>query len=310
MSTAPARHPQLPPGAWSRPGLRPGFRPDTVVLDVDGVLIDVRGSFREAVCETAVVVQRSLGVPQPWRPSPHDVSTLKAAGGFNDDIDVTIALTAIGAAGRGAEVAALRTAIDAAGGGLNALRRVAPDLARIDGALVLQVFDELYWGADDIERLKGHKPRHAPPGPGLIEHEVVLVGEDFLPRLRAAGAAHVGIISGRTPAELEAALRMLGWELRDLDAVVSGDVLRKPDPACLERVVAATGARALVYLGDVRDDWELVRRYRTERASGAEARGVMVGAAEDLAALRDLGADATLERTDDLFALLTAWARG
>ncbi len=298
----------LPPGAWIRPGSSTGFRPDAVVLDIDGVLIDVRASFREAVRETVVIVQRLLGATQPWRPAQEDIVALKAAGGFNDDIDVSIALIALGLAGRVADLAAVCAAVDAAGGGLRALRRVAPELRRIDGALVLEVFDELYWGPVDSERRSGSPSRHVPPGPGLIDREGVLVEPDLPGRLRAAGVRSVAIVSGRTPRELESALGKLGWTRDALDAVVTGDEVRKPDPACLDRVVAATGAARLVYVGDVRDDWELVRRHRAERDGGVEARGVLVGAMAEVTSLRALGVDATVERTEDLFAVLDAWA--
>jgi phosphoglycolate phosphatase-like HAD superfamily hydrolase len=277
---------------------------------VDGVLIDVRASFRDAVRETVVTMQRLIGVRDPWRPSRQDIANLKSARGFNDDIDVSIALTAIGAAGRQAELQTLRTAVDDIGGGLAGLRLVAPDLQRIDGSLVLRIFDELYWGADAIERRTGEPARLAQPGPGLEAREAMLVAPDFPARLRALGSRVIGVISGRTPAEMELALGKLGWAAADVDVIVTGDVIRKPDPGCLDRVVDATGVRSLVYVGDVRDDWELVRRYRDERGGAVEARGVLVGAGGDVASMRGLGVDATLEHTDDLVALLGLWAQG
>ena len=310
MSPAPSLPPSLlPAGAWVRAGLRPGFRPEAAVLDVDGVLIDVRASFRDAVRETVVTMQRLIGVRDPWRPSRQDIVELKSARGFNDDIDVSIALTAIGAAGRQAELQGLRTAVDDVGGGLAGLRLVAPDLQRIDGSLVLRIFDELYWGADEIQRRTGEPARLAPPGPGLEAREAVLVAADFPARVRALGPRVIGVISGRTPAEMVLALGKLGWVTGDVDVIVTGDVIRKPDPGCLDRVVDVTGVRSLVYVGDVRDDWELVRRYRDERGGATEARGVLVGAGGDVASMRELGVDATLDRTQDLIALLEIWAQ-
>ncbi|HEY6379152.1 MAG TPA: HAD family hydrolase [Candidatus Dormibacteraeota bacterium] len=309
MSAAPApAAPPLPAGAWVRAGLAPGFRAEAVVLDVDGVLIDVRGSFREAARQTVVTVQRLLGVADPWRPSQQDIVDLKSARGFNDDIDVSIALAALGADGRQAELPGLRAAVDAIGGGLAGLRRVAPDLRRIDGTLVLRIFDELYWGADATERRGGEPARYGADRRGLIEREELLIAPALPERLRASGARAVAIVSGRTRLEMDAALDRLGWTASDLDAVVTGDAIRKPDPACLDCVVAATGVGSLVYVGDVRDDWELVRRYRNERAGAAEARGILVGATGDVSPMRALGVDATLERTEDLIALLSTWA--
>ena len=269
------------------------FDVDTVVLDVDGVLVDVRQSFREAVRETVVVVQREMGVAAPWRLSHADINTFKRAGGFNDDIDISIALAALGAAGRAADLSAVAREVEASGGGLAALRAVAPDLPRIAGARVLQVFDELYWGVDAT--------------PGLISRERMLVGPDYPQQLRRAGASHLACISGRTPRELHAALDKLGWPAGTLDAVVTGDMVRKPDPACLDPVVSTCAPRAMVYVGDVRDDWELVRRHRLERPGGPPIRCILVGEDDDMAAYRALGVDATARSALEVPEILDAW---
>jgi len=277
-----------PPGARLTRAAATPFRADTVVLDVDGVLVDVSASFREAVRHTVTTVQRRMRVSAPWTPSLADVAALKRAGGFNDDIHCSIALTAIGAGGAAPRLRELLVAVEAAGGGLAGLRTAAPELPRIDGALCLRVFDEHYWSV----------------GRG---RETALAAPDLPRRLRECGAVRrVALITGRTPAELDAALEVLRWSEDEIDAVVTGDRLRKPDPACLDLVLAACGSASAVYVGDVRDDWELVRRYRAARPGATEVRGVMVGAeAEEL---RRLGADVVLHGVDDLCALLRWWA--
>jgi HAD superfamily phosphatase len=299
-----------PPGARLTPAAATPFRPDTVVLDVDGVLVDVSGSFREAVRQTVVTMQRLMGCAAPWAPSLEDVAALKrAGGGFNDDVRCSIALTAIGAGGAAERLPALLRAIEAAGGGLAGLRAAEAGLPRVDGALCVRVFDELYWGPARFRAAAGEEPRHATgDAPGLVERERPLVDADLPARLRTIGAVRrVGLVTGRTPVELRAALALLGWRREELDAVVTGDLARKPDPACLDRVLAGCGAQAAVYVGDVRDDCDLVRRFRAERPGGAEVRGVAVGAeAEDLFARQEV--DAALRQTADLPDLLRWWA--
>ena len=304
MTTAPA-----PDGAWLNPTTTGPFLPDCVILDVDGVVVDVRASFREAVRATVRLVQERMGVAAPWTPSLHDITLLKRAGGFNDDIDVSIALAALGAGGRGADTAALCGELEAAGGGLRALRQVAPGLPRVDGRLTLRVFEELYWGA---ERWAAHHPgeavAHVPAGdPGLRRHEVALAPHDFAEHLRGHGVRRLGLVTGRTPLELEAALDLVGWRAGDLCGVVTGDLVRKPDPSCLDLVLGACEAAAAVYVGDVRDDWELVRRHRAERPGAPAVRGVIVGEDDELTAMRGLGVDATLRSVRDLLWLLDAW---
>jgi HAD superfamily phosphatase len=296
-----------PPAAWLSEAGAGGFRPDTVVLDVDGVLIDVEPSFREAVRRTVASVQAAMGVEDPWTPSLADVAALKRAGGFNDDVVSSIALAAIGAGGAAGRLGEVLAAVDAAGGGLPGLRVAAPDLPRIDGALCLRIFDEHYWGAYRFRTVFGEEPRHVTTAAGLVDDERPLVDADLPRRLReTADVGWVALITGRTPVELDAALALLGWSPGDLDAVVTGDVVRKPDPACLDRILDGCGSRAAVYAGDVRDDWELVRRHRAERPGAPPVRGVIVGAEAE--ALRGHGVDATLPAAPDLIPLLRWWA--
>jgi HAD superfamily hydrolase (TIGR01548 family) len=298
----------LPEGAWLDPAAAAQrFDVDTVVLDVDGVLVDVRASFREAVRETVVRVQREMHVAAPWRPSHADINAFKRCGGFNDDIDISIALAALGAAHRGDHAAAVAGDVERAGGGLRALRQVAPDLPRIEGRRVLHHFDQLYWGAGATVRVEDGHTIPVPASDGMIHRERMLVPPDYPRALRQVGARCVACISGRTPRELDAALRALGWHDGDLDAVVTGDMVRKPDPACLEPVIAACAPRAMVYVGDVRDDWELVRRHRDERADTPPARCILVGDDADMQPYRALGVQATARRALDVPAILQAW---
>ena len=61
-------------------------RPKALLLDMDGVLADVRRSYREAIAKTCA----SFGVDV----GPVDINAMKAAGGANDDWAVTRALLA------------------------------------------------------------------------------------------------------------------------------------------------------------------------------------------------------------------------
>jgi phosphoglycolate phosphatase-like HAD superfamily hydrolase len=299
---------ELPPGAWLTEAAATPFHPDTVVLDVDGVLVDVEPSFREAVRSTVLTVQRLMGVEHPWTPSRAEIAALKRAGGFNDDIHCSIAFAAVGAGGAATRLPELLVAVEQAGGGLAGLRSAAPGLPRIDGGLCLRVFDEHYWGADRFRSIFGEEPRHVTTAAGLVDAERPLVDADLPRRLRETAAVEsVALITGRTPSELGAALDLLGWSPSDLDAVVTGDQVRKPDPACLDRVLAACDSRAAVYVGDVRDDWDLVRRHRAERRGAPPVRSIIVGA-EAEALRRRLDVDTTLRDAGDLCSLLRWWA--
>jgi phosphoglycolate phosphatase-like HAD superfamily hydrolase len=278
------------------------WSPDTIGLDVDGVLVDVHASFRETIRQVVPRFQMLQGNAAPWTPSVDDISAFKRAGGFNDDIDLSAALCLLAVAGRGAEAASIAARTEERGGGMSALHAaLGEEVVAVDGALVLQLFNECYWG-DEYGELFGTPPRHF-SGPGLRRHEAPMVAPDFPATLREAGAHSIALITGRTVAELDSALELLKWDRADVDIAITGDVLRKPDPACLEAVVRHCDTRRVVFLGDTRDDWELVRRYNAEGGT-AEARGILVG---DWAGFGDVQPHARLGHTNELLPLLEEW---
>ncbi|MFQ5610809.1 MAG: HAD family hydrolase [Anaerolineae bacterium] len=70
---------------------------DALIFDIDGVLIDVSRSYREAVRQTVqLYLERGLGLTAGSRPllTADEVEMLKLAGGFNNDWDLTTAFIA------------------------------------------------------------------------------------------------------------------------------------------------------------------------------------------------------------------------
>ena len=67
---------------------------DLLIFDMDGVLIDVSGSYREAIRETVrIYLETCLGFKRgTGSVTPDDISLFKSAGGFNNDWDLTSGL--------------------------------------------------------------------------------------------------------------------------------------------------------------------------------------------------------------------------
>ncbi len=254
--------------SWLGSGWPRAWRPDTVVFDVDGVLIDTRRSFRLAVQDVVVAAQRLAGRPRPWRPGAGDIARLKARGGFNSDIDCSVHLTRLA-------LATVRGVPDVAQPA--AARDAPPGADGADPSLIERLFAERYWGPEAFARHFGEPARHF-TAPGLRAGERLLAPPGLLPALTARGVRAYGLITGRTTLETDAALEFLNWPRGTFaaGAVVTGEELLKPDPAALHRVVHACGTTRGLFVGDVRDDAQLVRRYR-ERPGAADVRLVLVG---------------------------------
>ena len=181
----------------------------------------------------------------------------------------------------------------------------APDLAAVramfgDGARVLieRAVARVRAGGDVDELLRrftrryGEVPcRHSAPYPGAVA---------LLEALRARGM-RLGLCTNKPQAPTLGLLEALNLS-QAFDAVIGGDMLegvRKPDPAHLGAVLTALHAtpEAAVMIGDSRNDLLAAR--------GAGVRCVLVSFGYTAVPARELGADAVVDRLDELPALLT-----
>ncbi len=234
---------------------------DAVVLDIDGVLVDVADSYRRAIVESVeAVYDRTI--------RKGDIQQFKDAGGFNNDWELTYAAAlyvlateerydrsledftdAIAAAGGGLEAAeaAVREAI-----GARATQRVTE---RWDRERLRDVFQQLYLGDELYRGLEGGEPDLERETPGFIHDEPVLLEPEARDRLLAA--YDVGVLTGRPAAEAEIALDRVG-----LDDAIPADRRftmddweeGKPHPRALTTLAERFDADAVAFVGDTLDD--------------------------------------------------------
>lgn len=278
---------------------------DAVIFDVDGVLVDVSGSFRQAISNTVQhYFNRVIDVPgDDLLMDTPEYELFKLAGDFNNDWDLSKAAVAyclmkqISAGNGSADTATIRklepslevftTDVNQRGGGLaNSLSLVRDTLdeagretfhRKFDPVLVKRIFMEYYAGPDLCGELYGIEAEHV-HDPGLIEQEVFLLNLSLIERLQLKGIK-IGILSGRTPEEAAYLFRREGLDnLLEPEFILTDDGSRpaKPNPSGLATLAQRMGFAAAVYVGDVPDDWTTVRRYRTEHPQAAPVAGCMV----------------------------------
>ncbi len=316
------------PVIWKRPDLLLPQPFDSIFFDVDGVLIRTTNSFRIAnIATTEYMVGKIFDLD--WGQSEgkslvtlSDIEIFKQAGGFNSDWDMCYLLISLSVArlrewqtsplaGRTTKEWSVlaREASLQGRGGRKWVDEVFPASARPDYAQVVEVFNEFYWGADELKRRFGRVPRYAPHAEGFVHKEEMLYQPDFFSRLRKAGIVHLGMITGRIGVEVEsAAERMEAYSgERWWDVIISADMYLKPDPRALQAAIDAVGARGSLYIGDTADDFDLVRRYKAEHKDGSkknEPLVAMVVHANDEELYRQRGADVLVRSVEDLLVLL------
>ncbi|ELZ20511.1 HAD superfamily hydrolase [Haloterrigena salina JCM 13891] len=234
---------------------------DAVVLDVDGVLVDVADSYRRAIVDSVErVYDRTI--------RKADIQQFKDAGGFNNDWELTYAAALYVLAtgeGYGASIDDFTDEIAARDGGLEAAedairadlgaRATQRVLERWDRERLRDVFQQLYLGADLYRGLEGGDPDVETRG--FIHDEPILLEESTRDALVEDDAIDVGILTGRPEAEAEIALERVGLEAAiplehrfTMDDWEEG----KPHPRALTTLAERFDADSVVFVGDTLDD--------------------------------------------------------
>jgi len=235
-----------------------------VILDVDGVLLDARPSYHAVAEEAARRSVAPLVGEEKARSVPFDrereVPAFKAAGGFNDDWEMSRAIALLlYLRARGEAPPLDQFLASAKGRGVEGLYANHLDV-RIERRMVARICCALY-GGSKCRELFGFDARDAlPDAPerGLWENEVVL--PDL--RLLEAVAARfpLALYTGRNPGEAALAQTLCKLHIPDaLCWVADGKRPRKPDPAGLLWLThvllrSAPQGMQVLFIGDTADD--------------------------------------------------------
>jgi HAD superfamily hydrolase (TIGR01548 family) len=260
---------------------------DTVIFDVDGVLVDTDASYTEAVLRTVrwlvpdAPVDRSL--VRRWR----------ATGDWNNDWDLTDGLYCwLRAEPRlPAAEAARRT--------LAELRAAAGPRAALDHRAVQGLFEEHYNGTAVAVARYGVTPRLHNDAP-LARDEPILLGPEVLPALASLGITKVGVVTGRARPDWEAVRPRLA--LPPTTVIATDEDGRKPDPAPLRRVLAALESRGAVVVGDTINDLRMTQA--CDRAGPVRAWCVIRCAPDESEHYLAAGAVATIRTLAELPAVV------
>jgi len=287
---------------------------DAVVLDVDGVLVDVADSYRRAI---VAAVEHVYGDTIERA----DVQQFKDAGGFNNDWTLTdaAALWVLASRENGTvgSVAEFTDAVAEHGGGLAGAEAVVD--ASLDPEAVQRVrdawqperlrdvFQQLYLGTEYYERFEGGEPELDVEG--FIHDEDRLVAPETVDALTADWP--VCVLTGRPSDEADVALSRVGLDVPgDRRFTMDDWEAGKPNPRALVALAERTGADSVVFVGDTLDDVATALNAReADPDREYHAVGVLTGGLTGEAGRRkyhEAGADHVLDSVNDLPALLGA----
>ncbi|WP_128477410.1 TIGR01548 family HAD-type hydrolase [Halorussus pelagicus] len=307
---------------------------DAVVLDIDGVVVDVADSYRRAIVESIERVHSDTI-------EKAEIQAFKDAGGFNNDWELTDAAALFVLARREGlalkvdaftdRIAERRAESDDAesADGLDAAEAVVDDALDAaarerargdwDPERLREVFQQLYLGADLYADIEGSDPDLDEPG--FIHDEPVILDAETLDAL---ADYPLGIVTGRPADEADIAQRRAGLDVPDDRRFTMDDWEEgKPHPRALVTLAERFNAEAhgassnqthsddvdsVVFVGDTLDDVKTAR-------NAAEADpdreyvgvGVLTGGLTGESGRRkyeEAGADAVIDSVNDLPDLL------
>jgi len=263
------------------------FQIDTIVFDIDGVLIDSRNSFIKAVCQTVQFYFKKVLFFKGSRNliNPKEVEYFKMSGGFNDDWDLTSAVVLFylmkarknnlrdvdELKNRAADLKIFTTKVLPFGGGLAKTLDLLEKEDRHskewilnlwDKDLIVKIFKEIYAGEEYCLNLYGFNPSLI-KSEGLIKHEKVIVNKnkkDFLQNFS------VGILTGRTKGEARIALKKMNWIdiVSEENIITVDDGSKKPYPQGLIKLSKNLKTRLGIYVGDIWDDLLTAKNFNKE----------------------------------------------
>ena len=282
---------------------------DAVVLDIDGVLVDVADSYRRAIIES---VDRVCG-----KTIDRDaIQSFKDAGGFNNDWELTDAAALYVIARREGlqmDVETFTDRVAEGGGGLDAAKAVVSDLPRVAQARVRDqwdtdrlrdTFQALYLGEELYRELEGGDPPFA--APGYIHDEPTIVDPETIDDL--TDRFDVGVLTGRPAAEAEIALSRVGLDVPEDHRFTMDDWEEgKPHPRALVALAEGFDAERVAFAGDTLDDVRTARNADEEDETRVYyGVGVLTGGLTGESgreAFAGVGADAVLDDVNELVKL-------
>src|SRR5665648_144151 len=277
---------------------------DTLVFDIDGVLIDVRDSFGKAVCQTVQFYFKEILCFQGSQNliNPEEVKYFKMAGGFNNDWDLTSAVVLFylmkarennlkdvdELKNTKPDIKTFTTKMLSPGGGLaKVIDLIEKDghvkewiLSLWDKDLITKIFREIYAGEEYCYIIYGFHPSLVKIE-GLIKKEKIIIDKkkkDFLQNFS------IGILTGRTKKEARIALERLSWDdiISEGKIITADDGLEKPHPQGLKRLSATLKTKLGIYIGDTWDDLLTVKNTNKEERVTKFLSAIVLGKESDL----------------------------
>jgi phosphoglycolate phosphatase-like HAD superfamily hydrolase len=270
-----------------------------IIFDIDGVLIDVRKSYNEAIKNTVQFVVGSIIKKDNLKELVTDKIILKfrQTGGFNNDTDTSYAISLallsypelensnfenflIEVAEHGDETGIysiekyIKKLLSNETSSCNnpiKIQKVLDYLnypGKVGESIISTVFDELFYGQELFSKKHGIKPEYY-FGKPLIENDKIVITDNTIRKIKERFNEKIAMVSGRSKIAAAYALNKKFYLLNEKDSVFLEDEDRKyakPNPYGLKKVIDKINIENddILYCGDSIEDLIMCRRAEEE----------------------------------------------
>ncbi|HEY6588527.1 MAG TPA: HAD-IA family hydrolase [Nitrososphaeraceae archaeon] len=276
--------------------LRRCFHIDYIIFDIDGVLIDVKKSYNEAIKNTVQFVVRNL-IKKDLKDLITDQIILKfrKTGGFNNDTDTSYAIILALLSYQDLQKANLEkflfdVAEHADETGIDSVEKYIKKLTsnktfpnylknidkildylnypgKVGDSIVSTVFDEFFYGQElFLKRYKIKSKYYF--GKPLIENDRIVITDNTIRKLIERFNSKIAMVSGRSKIAAAYALDNKFYLLNEKNSIFLEDEDRKfakPNPYGLKKVINKINTRNdILYCGDSVEDLIMARRAEEE----------------------------------------------
>ncbi len=313
------------------------MKPECVLFDVDGCLVDIRKSYNTAIKKTVdftlqYVATAAKGVKDNFTlanlVSDNLILKFRQTGGFNNDIDTSYAICLAELANPHKSVTSarrflFRVAANSDEDGiisvekflmsLNSSATIIKDLKKLldypspayRKSFIANVFDELFYGPELFKKLHNFEPKFY-FGKPLIENDRLVIRRGTMKLLARRFSGNLALVSGRSKLAAEYSLRPILDTLKQDSSVFLEDEKRKyakPNPYAIIKAMKSMGAKTAIYAGDSYEDLIMVRRVEEKTHLKIAFCGIYGCSPQPLKAIRQFkekGADVIIQNINEL----------
>ena len=253
---------------------------DSIIFDCDGVLVDIRQSYDHAINKTISAIMNEL-----FNDEVQDIVTskihfsLKATGGFNDEVAVVYAIVMTLVASKKSNTEFKKLIIDvidnANESGINSIDNYFInqniDLKEIKSKLdyensrkvsyIHRIFNQLFYGSILYEKIFNEKSQLTEKP--LIDLDNIILDDNLMAKLKNRFGTKIATVTGRGNFAFSYSMKNFLDNFDMKNSVFLEDHLlnmAKPNPKSLIESISGINSKCSLYIGDSMEDLMMVEK--------------------------------------------------